>query len=176
MGAEDAACGSTRISCVWGWLKLSSSTRCQGSGFPDLLQQAPGMWHWAGSRMVLPQQPSASSRTGAGLEWRSLLQPRTAHGWAALSAPPVGQHMYSPFLMVSKGQRAQIWAKDPPSARAGCGLILVLSLQSSMSCLGGSEHLPALPLQPFCSSSREDTVTHPLLSLLCSFPGSQIPK
>lgn len=50
------------------------------------------------------------------------------------SAPPVGWHTSSPLLMISitKGQRAQIWAKNPPPPKAGCGLILVISMSREL--------------------------------------------
>lgn len=88
------------------------------------------------------------------------------------SAPPVGRHTISPFLMTSitKGQRAQIWAKDPPSPKAGCDLILVISLQHPVS---RDLPLQLTSSQPFCSSSRGalHAATHSLL-----FPAPLIPR
>lgn len=94
---ENTACGSTRISCVRGCLKLSGMTSHQGSGFPDLPGQGPGTRRSDASGTALPSQPSAvlplCRLQGAGqrtpvLAWRRLVQPRASeresHGWTTL--------------------------------------------------------------------------------------------
>lgn len=63
-------------------------------------------------------------------------------GGASCSPEPLegklmgGQHLSlsAPHVLfsITKGDRAQIWAKDPPSAKAGCALILVIPLHNPM--------------------------------------------